>query len=199
MSEQLPPVALDPPRAHPIHIVVTDDLERNRLTVFFRLLLVIPHAVVLILYGIVAWFVVLLAWLIGIFTGRVPAGLHGFLANFLRYATQVTAYFWLAADPFPSFGGVSAYPVDLEVAPAAKQSRLTIFFRVLLAIPALIVFYVLRLVADVVSILAWFYALFTGKLSKGMRDLLVYCLRYQSQTYAYLLLLTGQYPSFSDD
>ena len=54
-------------------------------------------------------------------------------------------------------------------------------------------------VGRVVSILGWFYALVTGTMNKGMRDLLVYCLRYEAQTVAYLLLLTGRYPSFSDD
>jgi len=32
-----------------------------------------------------------------------------------------------------------------------------------------------------------------------MRDLQAYVLRYQAQTYAYVLLLTQRYPSFSDD
>ena len=68
--------------SHPIHLVVTDDLERNRLTVFFRLLLAIPHFVWLLLWGIAVWFAVLAAWLVGIFTGRVPDGLHGFIASF---------------------------------------------------------------------------------------------------------------------
>ena len=43
------------------------------------------------------------------------------------------------------------------------------------------------------------YSLFTGKANKGMRDLQAYCIRYQAQTHAYLLLLTQRYPSFSDD
>lgn len=34
---------------------------------------------------------------------------------------------------------------------------------------------------------------------RRMRDLLAYCARYQAQTYAYVLLVTGRYPSFSDD
>jgi hypothetical protein len=58
---------------------------------------------------------------------------------------------------------------------------------------------VLQNVAGIVAILAWFYALFTGKANKGMRDLQAYCLRYQAQTHSYLLLLTQRYPSFSDD
>ena len=46
----------DEPRpALPIRIVVTDDLERSRVTVFFRLLLAIPHLVVVALWGIAAF------------------------------------------------------------------------------------------------------------------------------------------------
>ena len=69
----------------------------------------------------------------------------------------------------------------------------------MLAIPAAIVMSVLQNVAWIVAFLAWFYALFTGRMSKGMRDLQAYCLRYQAQTYGYLLLLTQRYPSFSDE
>ena len=69
----------------------------------------------------------------------------------------------------------------------------------MLAIPAAIVMSVLQNVAWIVAILAWFYALVTGRMSRGMRDLQVYCLRYQAQTFGYLLLLTQRYPSFSDE
>jgi hypothetical protein len=192
-------VALDAPARHPIHLVVTDDLQRNRLTVFFRLVLAIPHLVWLALWSIAAYLAVLVAWVVGIVLGRVPDGLHDFLAAYLRYATHVHAYVSLTADPFPAFTTDAGYPIDLEIASAARQNRLTILVRVLLAIPALIVLYVLQLVAEVVSFLGWFYALFTGNLNRGMRDLLAYWLRYQAQTGGYLLLLTSRYPSFSDD
>ena len=46
---------------------------------------------------------------------------------------------------------------------------------------------------------AWFIALFTGRLHKGLRDVLVYWIRYAAQAYGYQLLLTQKYPSFSDD
>ncbi len=199
MSESTPVVPLDVPVRHPIHLVVTDDLRRNRLTVFFRLILVIPHLIWLTLWAIAAYLAVLVAWVVGIFMGRIPDGLHDFMAAFLRYENHVFAYVSLAADPYPAFTSDESYPVDLEIAPAAAQSRLTIFFRLLLAIPALIVVYVLRLVAEVVSFLGWFYALFTGSMNRGMRDLLAYWLRYEAQVVGYLLLLTSRYPSFSDD
>ena len=197
MSETLP--ALDVPSPHPIAVVVTDDLRRSRLTVFFRLLLAIPHLIWLTLWSIVVSLVVIVAWVAGLFTGRIPDGLHSFMAAYTRYYTHLDAYLWIAADPYPGFTGEPGYPVDLEVAAGASQSRLTILFRLILAIPAMIVTSVLQQVAWIVSILAWFYALFTGRMSKGMRDLQVYCLRYQAQTCGYLLLLTQRYPSFSDE
>ena len=136
MSEQLTStVDPDGPPPHPIHLVVTDDLHRSRLTVFFRLLLVIPHLIVLTLWGIVIWFVVVIAWVVSIFTGRVPDGLRNFIAMFLRYLTHVYAYLFIAANPYPGFTGEPGYPVDVEIASGEKMSRLTIIFRIFLAIP----------------------------------------------------------------
>jgi uncharacterized protein DUF4389 len=197
VSETVP--AIDAPNPHPIHLVVTDDLERNRLTVLLRLILAIPHLIWLTLWSIAVGFAVIVAWIVGIVAGRVPDALHSFMAAYTRYYTHLDAYLWIAADPYPGFMGALGYPVDLEIAPATPQSRLTILFRIILAIPAAIVTSVLQNVAWIVAILAWFYALFTGKANKGMRDLQAYCLRYQAQTHAYVLLLTQRYPSFSDD
>ncbi len=199
MSEPTSITELGGHERHPIHLVVTDDLRRNRLTVLFRLLLAIPPFLWLAIWGIAVFFAVIVAWLVALVTGRVPDGLHSFLAAYDRYQTHVNAYFFIAADPFPGFKGAPGYPLDVAIAPAVAQSRLTVFFRLLLAIPAFIVLYVLQLVGQVVGILAWFYALFTGGLNEGMRDLLAYWLRYQAQTYGYVMLLTGRYPSFADD
>jgi hypothetical protein len=197
VSETLP--ALDAPNPHPVHLVVTDDLRRNRLTVFFRAILAIPLFVWLAIWGLAVSLVVLVAWVVGLIVGRVPDPLHSFMASFTRYYTHVSAYICITADPYPGFTPATGYPVDLVIPPATTQSRLTILFRIILAIPAAIVAYVLQQVASIVAILAWFYALFTGQANKGMRDLQAYCIRYQAQTHAYLLLLTQRYPSFSDD
>ena len=184
---------------HPIHLVVTDDLRRNRLTVLFRLILAIPLFIWGALWGIAAALAMVVAWFAGLVVGRVPDGLHNFISGYVRFQTHVYAYFAIAADPYPSFSGAAGYPVDLEIAPSTSQNRLTIFFRLILAIPALIVLYVLQLVGQLVMILAWFYALFAGKLAQGLRDVLTYWIRYQGQTIGYIGLLTSRYPSFSDD
>jgi hypothetical protein len=183
--------------AHPVRLVVTDDLKRSRLTVFFRLLLAIPHVLWLELWGIAVCVAVLVAWVAALFTGRVPDGLHAFIARYLRYTTHVYAYILLLADPFPPFSGQASYPVDLHLEGPQDQGRITVLFRLVLAIPALILTSVFRSVNEVVAILGWFYALFTGRMNAGMRDLSAWLLRYELQTHAYLFVLTGRYPSLA--
>ncbi len=197
MSDVLSTPAAAGAEHHPVGLIVTDDLHRSRLTVFFRLLLAIPHFIVVGLWGIIVYLAVIVAWFIAIFTGRVPDGLHDFMATWLRYATRVTAYTFLLANPFPPFGASGSYPVDARIDSAEQQSRLTVFFRTLLAIPAFLLTYVFRLVNQIVAVLGWFYCLFTGHMHEGMRDISAWLLRYETQTWAYVLLLTGRYPSLS--
>jgi hypothetical protein len=179
-------------------MIDNDDLRRSRLTVFFRYLLAIPHFVFMTLWLIAAYFALVIAWFAALFTGRVPGGLHNFLAGFVRYSTRVTAYVLLLSNPWPPFSNSQPYPLDVEIAPAAPQGRLTVFFRTLIAIPAFVLAYVFRIVNNLIAFLTWFYALFTGRASEGMKNLSVYLFRYEVQTYAYVFLLTAKYPSLSD-
>src|SRR5918911_4330234 len=109
-------MAVDAQPQHPIRLRVDDDLRRTRLTVFFRLILAIPHFLWVTLWGVIAILAYIVNWFATLFMGRSPDGLHRFLATFLRYSTHVRAYFLLVADPFPGFTGTpGSYPIDLEV------------------------------------------------------------------------------------
>jgi hypothetical protein len=184
--------------SHPIGLIVEDDLERNRLTVFFRLLLAIPQAIWIALWSIAAYVAIVFAWFAALIFGRVPDGLHEFIARYLRALTHLSAYLFLLADPWPPFGGAEgSYPVDLRVDRAAPQSRLTVLCRWLLAIPALLLVYAFRTVNQLVAFVGWFYCLATGRMHEGMRDISAWMLRYEVQAYGYIFLLTSRYPSFA--
>jgi hypothetical protein len=182
---------------HPIRLVVTDDLRRNRLTVFFRLILAIPHFVWVTLWGIVALLAAIANWFATLAKGTSPEGLHGFLATYLRYQTHVWAYVLLLADPYPGFGGKPGYPIDIEVDPPARQNRWTVGFRLILAIPALIIVRIMTSLSQVMAVFSWVVALVLGRLPEGMRNFGAFALRYDQQTSAYLYLLTDRYPSFN--
>ena len=180
---------------HAVRIVVDDDLERPRLTVLFRLFLAIPHLVWLVLWSIAVVFVVFVAWIGALVTGRVPKLLYGFLTAYVRYATHLGAFLYLVGRRFPGFTGrAGSYGIDLEIEPAMAQSRWTTLFRFFLAFPAFILGSALGGVALAIGFLGWWYALATGRMPEGLRNLGAACLRYSAQTTAYALLVTTRYP-----
>ena len=81
---------------------VTED--RDRLAVAFRLLLVIPHAIVLF-FVFIAWFITaIIGWLAILFTGTYPEGLWRFGEAVQRWSLRVEAYVLLLHDEYPPFG-----------------------------------------------------------------------------------------------
>jgi hypothetical protein len=184
---------------HPVRLRVTDDLRRTRLTAFFRLLLAIPHFLWAALLGIFVLLAAIADWFATLIKGRSPDGLHNFLAGYLRYTTQITAYALLIADPFPGFLLINMkpeYPIDLEVDPPVEQNRWTVAFRIILAIPALFVANILRNLSGLLAIFSWVMAVITARVPEGIRNFAALALRFETQTYAYVALLTPRYPSF---
>jgi hypothetical protein len=175
--------------------------RRNRLTAFFRLILMIPLFIWLYIYAIAAGIVLLVSWFAIVITGQFPRGLYDFIAGYTRFITRVTAYGALLCDPYPAFGGSAdpAYPIRMEFQPLEHYSRLKTFFRIILAIPIVIVRYVVGLLLEIGAIAAWFVILFTGKMPRGLYDLMVFANSYTARSDAYIYLLTETYPPFEDE
>jgi hypothetical protein len=181
--------------AHPVGLAIEDDLRRSRLTVFFRLLLTLPHLVWLVLWWVAAVLAAIAMWFAALVIGRPPAALHRFLSAFLRYATHVYAYLMLTANPFPGFTGrAGSYPIDPRLPPPERQRRLVTAFRLLLAIPAFAVSGALGGLLFVCALLGWFASLALGRMPRSLREAQAYALRYSTQVSAYVLILTGRYP-----
>ncbi|MGH3002893.1 MAG: DUF4389 domain-containing protein [Gaiellaceae bacterium] len=188
----------DVERTHPVTLRNDDDRRRWRLTTFLRLPLALPHLYLVYYWGLVAALVGIVNWFAALARGRTSDAVHDWLARYVRYSAHVSAYVFLLADPYPRFRGrEGAYPVDLCLSPPVTQSRWAIGFRLPLAVPALVFAYVLGIVLAVVGVLSWFVALAVGRVPVGFQGLGAYCVRYQAQTYAYLLLLTDSYPSLA--
>lgn len=186
---------------YPVVYQQNPPVERSRLTVFFRLIMLIPHYIWICFYGIGAVVVVFCAWFAILFTGSYPAGMYGFVAGFLRYSTRVNAYSYLLVDDYPPFDGGEhpEYAITVNVAPPPeKLSRLTTFFRGILFIPVYIIVYVFTIWIQLVSIAIWFVAVFTGKTGPGLTDAVKFPVAYNTRATAYGLLLTDGWPPFED-
>lgn len=89
---------------YPASIEVVDPIgPRDRLTVGLRILLGIPHFIVLV-FLIVAWWVTsFVAWLLILIDGKYPQGLYNFGVGTLRWLLRVEAYMLLLVDEYPPF------------------------------------------------------------------------------------------------
>jgi hypothetical protein len=81
---------------------VENDLSRGMPVV--KWFLAIPHYIVLLVLGIVAFFAVIGAWFAVAFTGRYPRGIFDYLVGVHRWALRVEGYaFLLVTDRYPPF------------------------------------------------------------------------------------------------
>jgi len=90
--------------AYPASFQFTEPVgPRDRLTVFFRFFLIIPHAILLFFVSIAWGFSTVLAWFMILFIGEYPDGLFRFGVGALRWETRVQAYFLLMTDEYTPF------------------------------------------------------------------------------------------------
>lgn len=101
LRDEYPPFGDDP---YPASLEVPQrDTPRNRLTVAFRIVLVIPHLIAISLLGI-AWAITsIIAWFAILITGRFPEGLYRFGVGVLQWNIRVEAYLLLLHDDYPPF------------------------------------------------------------------------------------------------
>jgi Domain of unknown function (DUF4389) len=101
LEDQYPPFGDMP---YPASVEVVDPTSpRDRLTVGLRLLLLIPHFVVLF-FVMCAWCITtIVAWFLIVITATYPAALYGFGVGALRWYMRVEAYLLLLVDVYPPF------------------------------------------------------------------------------------------------
>ncbi len=184
---------------------------RNRLTSAFRIILAIPHVLLVGspgvsigansgtgVFGGVAWVVAFIAWFAILFTGKFPRGLWDLSHMYMRWRARAIAYMALLRDEYPPFGDDREYPTTFALEyPEQPRNRWTVGFRIILAIPQLIVFFLISIAWLVTVIIGWFAILFTGRYPDGLRRFGVGVQRWSLRLLAYLLLLRDEYPPFS--
>ncbi len=187
---------------YPVHYEVDYQAEQNRATTFFRLILAIPWMIVAIVYGIAAAFTHLFAWVAVIILGRYPKSLYNLNSGFVRFFTRTYAWVYLQTDEWPPFGisDDPSYPIRVNIAPPQEhQSRLTAFFRVILALPMLVVSYAVEYAHMWIAVAAWLTIVFRGYLPEQANTALTFCNSFNARLYGYLFLLTDDYPPIGEE
>jgi hypothetical protein len=186
------------------------DRPLNRLTSFFRLLMVIPIGIVLALiegggYGYGAGrageavgLVVLPTLLLILFRQKYPRWWFDWNIELMRFSARVGVYLALMEDRYPSTDEHQAVHLDFAYPDARNDlNRWLPLAKWLLAIPHYVVLFFLYIAAVFVVIAAWFAILFTGRFPRRMFDFLVGVGRWTNRVIAYAhVLVTDSYPPF---
>ena len=213
--------------AYPVtYDVETQPVRRNRLTTAFRIILAIPHLIVVggpgifgggwpagtadgdgsrngsgggSALGTAAFVMAVLSWFAIVFTGKQPRGLWDFTRFFLTWRSKAVAYTALLRDEYPPFGD-GEYPVTFGVGEFPEtRDRLRVGFRLILAIPQFIVLLFISIAWVMTAIIGWFAILFTGAYPEGLYRFAVGYLRWSLRVESYVLLMHDEYPPFSLD
>jgi hypothetical protein len=88
---------------HPVSFSVTPTGTPTAGEVLLRIILVIPHAIVLALLGIVAGILLLIAAIMILVQESYPESIFSFLRGYLRWETRVLVYLAGLTDEYPPF------------------------------------------------------------------------------------------------
>ncbi len=192
----------------------------SRVKTLFRIILVIPIAFIAALVsgslvgtdtasdaandlieglGVTGGVLFLATLLMLLFRRKYPRWWFDWNLELTRFMTRVGAYLGLLRDEYPSTDEQQAVHLDLDYPDAAQDlNRFLPIVKWILAIPHFIVLAVLYVASLVVTVIAWFAIIFTGRYPRGMFQFVVGVGRWSLRVEAYaFLLITDRYPPFS--
>ena len=185
------------PSVYPATLVIDyEDSSRNRLTVFFRVVTLIPILIVTI--GLPSILIPII--LMVLFRKKYPRWWFDFNLEVTKFSTRVGAYWMLLTDEYPSTDEEQTTHLTLDYPAQGELNRWLPLIKWVLAIPHYIVLAVLLAITSVLVLVAWVIILITGKLPQGIHKFLVGVNRWLLRVHAYAFLLTtDKYPPFSLD
>jgi Domain of unknown function (DUF4389) len=185
--------ALDPP-------------ERiGRLRPLVHWLLVLPHLVVVTVLQLVSQVLLVVSWFVILLTGRLPTRVAGFQVMYVRYRLRMATYAGFLRPEYPpfTFTGALTDPGDdprlrVDAEPQIEgRSRVSAFFRLILALPHILVLFPLAFVLLATTLVAAVAVIVTGRWPTPLRDFTLGVGRWWLRAESYLLLLFDEYPPFT--
>jgi hypothetical protein len=199
------------PSDYPVTFAVDyPERQLNRLTTFFRILTVIPIAILIALlpggtigsydYGAAAStgtliFVPLVLMLL--FRKKYPRWWYDWNLEFLRFGNRIGVYLALMDDEYPSTDERQAVHLDFPYPDGERLERGLPLVKWLLAIPHYFVLFFLSIGVFFAVIVAWFAILFTGRYPRDIFTFVEGVFRWHNRVAGYAFtLVTDEYPPF---
>ena len=195
------------------------DKPRNKMTVFFRLITVIPIGIILSLIsgstfertvnnatyeityeiGAAGGIVFLALVLMILFQQKYPKWWFEWNVALTKFSYRVSSYILLLRDEYPSTDEEQAVHIDIAYPDVKNDLNSGMpLIKWFLAIPHYFILAFLIIAAAISVIIAWFAILFTGKYPEGLFNFVTGVLRWGLRVIAYAtLLVTDTYPPFT--
>jgi hypothetical protein len=189
-----------------IETIIEYQLEnRDKKTVFWRGILVVPPVIFISAFtemsnwGWTSGFLLLPTLLAIVFTGKYPSYVLNFNHALLELQTRVTAYVLLLTDDYPSIERNPKIAILLpDVDGGKKLGRILQIFKVIFAIPLVIVGLIYAAGAMFVTFIAWINTWSTGTYPRWALDYILGTIAFWNRLYGYaILLVTDEYPRFT--
>ncbi|MBC8366735.1 DUF4389 domain-containing protein [bacterium] len=189
----------------------------DRLSVFFRIIIIIPIAIILsLLVGeretqeiveghahykeiVRVGFVVVAVLLMILFRGKYPRWWFDWNKQLTAFSLRVMSYLFLLRDEYPSTDEEQAVHIKMEYPDVENDlTRWMPLVKWFLVIPHVLVLGLLSILLVVAVFFAWVAILFTGNYPRGLFDFVLGLLRWGLRVFAYsVLMVTDKYPPFS--
>lgn len=203
--------------SYPVKLKIDYSDQSDRISVLLRVFLIIPILIIFIFvaglsnsdhddiqndhwaYGGGFLFIPILLMIV--FREKYPKWWFDWNVNLLKFALRFGSYALLLTDKYPSTDEDQGVHLEVLYPDVQKDlNRYMPLIKWLLAIPHLIILFVLITVVFVITLVVWILILFTGQYPKSIFDFVVGVLRWDVRVFCYAILLTtDEYPPFSLD
>ncbi|MFN8620759.1 MAG: DUF4389 domain-containing protein [Chloroflexota bacterium] len=199
------------PDAFPVRLIYDETQGIGRfwgllwLGMLVRMILLIPHFIVLYFVAIVAGLLAIFSWVPVLIQGRQAGIMYTFIGGYQRWSVRILSYLILMNSGYPPFSlsGEDDYRVRLEIDEGQRVNRfwgipiIGILLRSIILIPHYIVLAILGIAAYILIFFAWVPVLFLGRQSELVYSVVGGWLRWTIRVSTYLFLLHDHYPPFS--
>ncbi len=189
-----------------VETIIEYQLEnRDKKTVFWRGILAFPVFLFIASFtemahwGWTSGFLVVPTLLALVFTGKYPSYVLNFNHSLIELQTRLTAYVLLLTDDYPSIERNPKIAVLLpDVEGGKKLGRLIQIFKIIFAIPLIVVGIVYAAGALFITVIAWVNTWSTGRYPEWALNYILGTIAFWNRLYGYaLLLVTDEYPRFT--
>jgi len=182
---------------YPANLKIDYSEKLNRLTSFFRVLMVIPILIILILLNNGILFIPTLLMIL--FRKKYPKWWFDWNVSITKFSFRIFSYLILLRDEYPSTDEEHGVHIEISYPDVKKELKRGMpLVKWFLAIPHFFILEFLYFALFVCTIIAWFAILFTGNYPRGMFDFVAGVMRWSLRVSVYnSLLTTDKYPPFS--